>query len=220
MTTHPAAIALSDSSGTGGDDGPGMMTEFFNNPFTEFLMWAGLVLAVLLAVGWFLSYTAVRLDRLHLRLKATAAALDAQLVRRAEATMHIALAGGLDPATAALLARAATQALESPTGSWAAERIESESELTDLLRLTGEILQAEHQANAELAEDLKLLHGAGIRVQLARRFHNEAVTDVVRLRQRPHTRIFRLAGHAPIPTAVEFDDAWPTRNNGSVSDVD
>ena len=47
-----------------------------------------------------------------------------------------------------------------------------------------------------------LLHGsrrAGVRVQLARRFHNDAVTDVRRVRRKWVVRLFRLAGHADLP---------------------
>ena len=42
-----------------------------------------LVVAVLIAFAWYLTYTAARLDRLHTRMEGTYAALDAQLVRRA-----------------------------------------------------------------------------------------------------------------------------------------
>jgi hypothetical protein len=175
-------------------------------PLTEFLMWAGLVLAVLLAIGWFLSYTAVRLDRLHHRMHATAAALDAQLVRRAEATLEVALSEELDPATATLLAAAATDALESP-GTWTPERQRAESALSEVLRATGEALP---EGDPDDPDDLlRRLHGAGLRVQLARRFHNEAVADVVRLHGRPQTRLFRLKGHTATPEPVVFDDAWP-----------
>lgn len=183
------------------------VTEFLNNPMTEFLMWAGLVVAILLAIGWFLSYTAVRLDRLHQRLKATSAALDAQLVRRAELARHIALTGGLDPASATLLAATATHAMETPAGPWTAERAAAEEELTEVLRLTGDFL--DHEGAQDPDDDLSLLRGAGTRVQLARRFHNEAVRDVIKLRQRPHSRWFRLAGHAPMPEPVTIDDHWP-----------
>lgn len=185
---------------------PGRMQEFFNNPFTEFVMWTAVVFAVLLAIGWFLSYTAVRLDRLHHKMHATTAALDAQLVRRAEATLEVALSGLLDPATSTLLAGAATQALRRP-GPWTAERAEAESELTDVLRAAESTLPEEDPDEPE--DPLTMLRGAALRVQLARRFHNEAVADVIRLRERPQTRWFRLAGHAPVPTIVQFDDGWP-----------
>lgn len=213
MATSPDAVRGSD-----GDGEPGAMTEFFNNPMTEFLMWTGLVLAVLLAIGWFLSYTAVRLDRLHHRLLATSAALDAQLVRRAETTLIVALSVRLDPATSTLLAGAATQALESPTGRWDAERVEAETGLTEILRAVDGGLVPEDASDPD--DDITRLRGAGLRVQLARRFHNEAVADVVRLRERPHTRWFRLAGHAPTPQPVEFDDQWPAREQLASGGVD
>jgi hypothetical protein len=175
-------------------------------PLTEFLMWSGLVLAVLLAVGWFLSYTAVRLDRLHHRMNATASALDAQLVRRAEAALEVALSEELDPASSTLLAAAATEALESP-GPWTTERQRAESSLTEVLRAVSDALP---EGDPDDPDDLfRRLHGAGLRVQLARRFHNEAVRDVIRLHERPQTRLFRLKGHTPTPEPVEFDDAWP-----------
>ena len=48
-----------------------------------------------------------------------------------------------------------------------------------------------------------------MRVQLARRFHNDAVTDVRRVRRKTVVRLFRLAGHADLPATVEFDDELP-----------
>src|ERR671938_650810 len=73
------------------------------------LQWALLALAVLLVLGWYLSYSAGRLDRLHHRVETLRAALDAQLARRAAAAVEAAPL--LDPATGLLLADAATQAL-------------------------------------------------------------------------------------------------------------
>jgi hypothetical protein len=177
------------------------------SPMAEVMMWAALVLALLLAVGWFLSYTAVRLDRLHHRIFATAAALDAQLVRRAEATLEVALGGGLDPASSTLLAGAATEALDTP-GPWSIPRQRAESGLTEVLRMAGPSLD---QAGPPVAEDevVARLRGAALRVQLARRFHNEAICDAVRLRARVPVRLFRLAGHAAMPEPVSFDDDWP-----------
>ncbi|UJH71164.1 hypothetical protein [Ornithinimicrobium sp. INDO-MA30-4] len=77
-------------------------------------LWLAIVaiLALLLALGWWLSFTAVRLDRLHTRNEATEAALDAQVVRRAEAAVEDAYSGELNPASAELLLDAATHALQ------------------------------------------------------------------------------------------------------------
>ena len=179
------------------------------SPVTEALMYAGLILAVVLAVGWFLSYTAVRLDRLHHRIQATAAALDAQLVRRADAALEVALGGHLDPATATLLATAAN-AVMGAGGAWTPERAAAESELTGVLQAASTTLETmrEHEDEAAV-EGFDRLRGAGVRVQLARRFHNEAVRDVTALRGSWVVRWFRLAGHARMPRPVTFEDAWP-----------
>ncbi len=53
------------------------------------------------------------------------------------------------------------------------------------------------------------LASACTRVQLARRFHNDAVTDVRRVRRKWTIRMFHLAGHTPLPGTVEFDDEVP-----------
>lgn len=186
------------------------------------LLWGAVVLAVLLALGWLLSYTAVWLDRLHHRMQATAAALDAQLVRRAEATLELALSGDLDPATSTLLAGAASEALAMP-GPWSPHRARTESGLTEVLRAVDPALAAIGERDAtdeglengeELGSDgaqeaLARLRGAAVRVRYARRFHNEAVEDVLRLRRRPDVRWLRLAGRSREPEPVTFDDGWP-----------
>lgn len=72
-------------------------------------VWAdvAVVVALLLGLAWYLSYTAARLDRLHARVEGSLASLDAQLVRRAEAAAEYAQATALDPASALLLASSA-----------------------------------------------------------------------------------------------------------------
>ena len=66
---------------------------------TELLTWVFAALFVLVIIAWYLSYTAARLDRLHVRLGGTLAALDARLVRRAEVAVELAHSGLLDGAT-------------------------------------------------------------------------------------------------------------------------
>jgi len=73
------------------------------------------VVILLIGVAWYLSYAAARLDRLHAKVEGAMSALDAQLVRRAEATLELANSGSLDPATALLLADAATDSIERTT---------------------------------------------------------------------------------------------------------
>lgn len=56
---------------------------------------------------------------------------------------------------------------------------------------------------------LESLAAAWYRVQLARRFHNEAVAQAQRVRSKTIVRAIRLAGHAAMPHTVELDDSWP-----------
>ncbi|GAA2161980.1 hypothetical protein [Pedococcus bigeumensis] len=187
------------------------------------LTWGVVVVAVLLGVAWYLSYSAARLDRLHTRAEGALSALDAQLVRRAEATLELANSGAVDPASALMLAGAASESLEAHNeralehdfldGQSFGAREVLESDLTEALQaaLTADVvagLRAEG-TDALGASALQRVEAAGVRVQLARRFLNDAVTDVRRVRRKPVVRLFRLAGHADLPRTVEFDDELP-----------
>jgi hypothetical protein len=180
------------------------------------LDWWPLALAVLLVIGWYLSYSAGRLDRLHHRVESSRAALDVQLVRRAAAAVETAPL--LDPATALLVADAAATALTAgeqrdvPGGiEPPAVAEEVENDLTRALHVAlgdpGHVTQLREDPLTR--EALDVLGQACLRVQLARRFHNDAVAHTLRVRRKPVVRWFRLAGHAGLPVMVEIDDSLP-----------
>ena len=160
-----------------------------------------------LAAGWYLSWTASRLDRLHARIEGAWAALDAQLVRRASVALEIATSGLVDPASAVLLAGAAQDARDSEGEL----RELAESDLSKALRAALEepealeILRWEEAGVTLLAE----LAGACQRVSLARRFYNDAVRAARVVRAKRTVRLFRLAGHAALPQSFEMDDEPP-----------
>lgn len=174
-------------------------------PVTVTLIW---IAVALFAIGLYLSWTAGRLDRLHARIDAARAALDAQLLRRASVAQELATSGVLDPAASIVLyeaAHAARQAEEE-------QREVAESELSQALRaIFSEPDQVEAVREApggeEAAEELAQ---AVRRVPMARRFHNDAVRAARALRRHRAVRWFRLAGHAPFPLAFEMDDEPPT----------
>jgi hypothetical protein len=186
------------------------------------LTWGVVVVAVLLGAAWYLSYSAARLDRLHSRVEGALSALDAQLVRRAEATLELANSGALDPASALMLAGAASESLEAHNeraleddlleGQHFGGREGVESDLSTALQaaLTPEVVEQLRVGEGPGLPALQRVEAAGLRVQLARRFHNDAVTDVRRVRRKQVVRVFRLAGHADLPRTVEFDDDLPT----------
>jgi hypothetical protein len=168
----------------------------------------GLVLIVVLllaALGWYLSYLAARLDRLHHRVESSRAALEARLARRAAVALDAARM--LGPVVGDRLASSATRALHP-------ERPISEGRENELTR-------ALHQTFADAADVARLrvdadssrlldeLATAGERVELARRFHNDAVAHAQRMRRKRVVRWARLAGHAQLPQMVEIDDSPP-----------
>lgn len=153
---------------------------------TWLLLGAALIIA--LAVGWRLSWLATRVDRAHTRAERTWAALDGALVRRAYRAGELAADPRLDPALALLVLDAAARALVDDLSQ--PEREQVESTLSHVLAswaLPG--LEVEQR-----------------RAALARRLHNDAVVSATYLRSRPAVRLFRLAGHATLPTAFEIAD--------------
>ena len=91
------------------------------------------------------------------------------------------------------------------------ERAMAESNLSATLRAAlidpedvAEIVETPE--GSQLIDDLAM---SWYRVQLARRFHNEAVAQAQRVRRKRLVRMLRLAGRAAMPQMVELDDAWP-----------
>jgi len=191
------------------------------------------VVVVVALLAWVVWVQANRLDRLHRKVAASRAVVDAQLVRRATVAAELATSGLLDPASSIVVGEAAwasltaTAAGDVPTGllpadlrdllgaaaapSGPGDRGQIESELTATLR---ETLDDADEVE-DLATDpvgghlLEALAASWYRVQLARRFHNEAVAQTQRVRRSGFVRVLRLAGHAPEPRTLELDDEWP-----------
>lgn len=120
-----------------------------------------------------------RLDRLHARLDAARAALDAALVRRVDA------------------ARAAGIAAAVPSGTRAEREVAANALGRSLAALDRAGLRAELRSDLADAEQM---------LALARRVHNDAVRDTLGLRSRWLVRRLHLAGHAPMPRYFEIAD--------------
>ncbi|GAA2102971.1 membrane protein [Streptomyces albiaxialis] len=173
-------------------------------PTVTTLIW---IAAVLLVIGVYLSWTAGRLDRLHARIDAAKAALDAQLLRRASIAQELATAGVLDPAASIVLYQAAHDARQAEED----QREVAESELSQALRAVfADSAQVEAVRAAPGGDETARELGAAVRrVPMARRFHNDSVRAARALRRHRTVRWFRLAGHAPSPQAFEMDDEPP-----------
>lgn len=195
-----------------------------------------MVAVALLVLLWLVWVVANRLDRLHRKVGTSRAALENQLVRRASAAAELASSGLLDPVSSVLVGEAAWAALSAgghgraelvaalpdldrmlgPDGPGGrdADPLDSDLAESELSRTVREALADDDEVAVLAAQPggtelVEALAAAWYRVQLARRFHNEAVAQAQRVRHKLVVRVLRLAGHAPLPQTVEIDDDWP-----------
>jgi len=173
------------------------------------MTWTIIVLAVLALVLWgfYVSWRASRLDRLHNRTEATRTALDLALVRRASAAAELASSGLLDPASSLLLADAVRRARQAE----AAERDLAESDLTRALRATLGAPEFRAELRAEDGGDaatelLDEVEKAANQVFIARKFYNDVAGRTLDARRRPLARVLHLSGSARPPEFFEMDD--------------
>lgn len=161
-------------------------------------------LLFLVLLGFYLSWRATRLDRLHHRVETARAALDAALLRRAAAVLDLIASGVLRPGEARALAESANRARRAGGG----ERELAESALSAALR---DVLGHTDTPSWGAASDPRLeeVLVAARGVHLARVFHNDAVSDTRRARRSRLVRLLRLAGTAPLPDYFEMDDRAP-----------
>ena len=163
--------------------------------------WLVVAVVVAMLLSMWVTFTLTRLDRLHARVDAARAALDAQLVRRAVALLHVVEApetplSAQQRTELEAVARAAT----SPEGPERREPVENAVGRAVAQLAGGTSLGPE--AAAELRE-------AAARVQVARRFYNDAVRDTRTLRARRMPRWLRLAGRVDLPQFFDIDDTEP-----------
>ena len=160
-----------------------------------------IVLAILL-IGWYLSFSASRLDRLHHRVETSWATLDSLLQQRAALALQIVAESNLDPATAYLISTSAISARNANI----IERSAAESVLSESLKLVQTTaLDFSFEMPSELLVELADLTN---KVKMAINIHLEAVNATRNVRAKLIIRIFRLAGKAPLPVryTLEYRD--------------
>jgi hypothetical protein len=163
------------------------------------------VVMVVMVLATYLTWTATRVDRLHVRVTTAFSALDAHLVRRAAAGAELADRRGSMPLQAA--AKAALAAHPD-------DRESAENDLTRVLRAAAESppLAAGRDGSADndaapVAQDpFATVVEASRRVALARQVHNDLVRDALAQRRRPVVRLLRFSRHHPPPRYFDIDD--------------
>jgi hypothetical protein len=158
-----------------------------------------LALLIILILAWYLSFSASRLDRLHHRVETSWEHLDALLQRRAAIALDIVHHEEMDPALKLLITASAYQAREAGI----IERSDAETSLSESLKkLRDDIDSKEISISDDLARELREITE---KIKVAITIHLEAVNAARRVREKLLIRVFRLAGHAPLPVRYEFE---------------
>lgn len=168
------------------------------------------LVVVVLVFALYLSNSAGRLDRLHRKIDTARLSLDAHLLRRSSVAVELSTSGVLDPATSLVLADAAHRA-RTASDADDVERGIAESELTEALDAVLDDPEdvAEIRSDPLGCELLDELDAAARRVELSRRFLNDAVRACRQVRGHRIVRWLRLAGHTSWPQTFEMDDTLP-----------
>lgn len=168
------------------------------------------IVLLLVLLGLYLSMTAGRLNHLHSRIDTARLGLSAHLLRRSAIALELANASALDPASRLILADSAHTARLAADAD-EDRRSRAESDLTAALCAALEDPMDVAEARDVPGVDALLveLEAACRRVELSRRFLNDAVRACRLVRQQRLVRWFRLAGHTPLPEAWDFDDSRP-----------
>ena len=196
-----------------------------------------LLLAIVFAVialgvvAGFAITRARRLDRLHQRILASRDSLSRLLLRRASEADLLSRSAGLENSGLADAARAyiqdggdqlTTDGLDRRTAAQrqgdrveVAARLERASALSRAIR---ETLTLEERAriasDSQASARLEALDATCYRIELTRNVHNVDVAGVRVLRSARMVKLLRLAGHAPIPEPIDFDDDTQTGGRG------
>ena len=196
-----------------------------------------LLLAIVFAVialgvvAGFAITRARRLDRLHQRILASRDSLSRLLLRRASEADLLSRSAGLENSGLAHAARAyiqdggdqlTTDGLDRRTAAQrqgdrveVAARLERASALSRAIR---ETLTLEERAriasDSQASARLEALDATCYRIELTRNVHNVDVAGVRALRSARMVKLLRLAGHAPIPEPIDFDDDTQTGGRG------
>lgn len=192
-----------------------------------------IVLAVIAlgVVAGFAITRARRLDRLHQRILASRDSLSRLLLRRASEADLLSHSAGLEGSGLADAARTyiqdggdqlTTDGLDRRTVAQrqgdrveVAARLERASALSRAIRETLTPEERERIASdSDAGARLEALDATCYRIQLTRNVHNVDVAGVRALRSARMVKLLRLAGHAPIPEPIDFDDDTQTGGRG------
>lgn len=171
-------------------------------------VWVLLIVAVL-GFLLYLSNVAGRLDRLHKRVELSRLNMQRALERRRDISEVVASSSLLDPASSLLIADT-VGGVDGVDPADAVGFAVAESDLTSVLgAVFGDADDVDAMVIEAGGEVVGRLADACRRVEIGRRFYNDAVFATREMRNRRMVRWFRLQGTAGLPEPFEMNDAVP-----------
>lgn len=170
------------------------------------MTWIVLSVGFALLVAWLASNLAGRLHQIHIRRDDLLISLRWQLIQRESLISRLLEEEFFRPQDATKISQAvefANQQSDAPLSQY----LVAESQVSGDLR---EIFAYEYQPQSTgTFSILQELAQSCYRIELARRFHNDAVGAAILLHKRWLVRVFRLAGNTMKPEPIDMDDTIP-----------
>jgi hypothetical protein len=157
-------------------------------------------------VVWLASNLAGRLHQIHIRRDDLLISLRWQLIQRESLISRLLEEEFFLPQDAAKISQSVEFANQQ-SDTQLSEYLAAESQVSGDLR---EIFAHEcHPQSTGTFSILQELAQCCYRIELARRFHNDAVGAAILLHKRWLVRVFRLAGNTTKPEPIDMDDTIP-----------
>lgn len=170
------------------------------------MIWVLVIAICLVIVLWWASNLAGRLHHIHIRRDNLLISLRWQLIVRESLISRLLEEGFfevLDRQNMSNYVEAANRHSDADLDEYLAK----ESQVSGALR---EVFQKGIEPKTTAIYSLlQELAQCCYRIELARRFHNDAVGAANLLHERVLVRVFRLAGNTPKPVALDMDDVPP-----------
>lgn len=172
------------------------------------MTWIAVTCVVGILMLWWASNLAGRLHQIHIRRDDLLISLRWQLIQREHLISRLLEEQYFSLADAERIS-ATVEIANQQSGSPLADYLAAESQVTGQLReVFSRVDIATSTATFSIVQELAQ---CCYRIELARRFHNDAVGAAILLQKRLLVRIFRLAGNTAMPVAIDMDDTIPDK---------
>ena len=172
------------------------------------MTWVLVVTLLMVLTLWLARNLAGRLHQIHIRRDDLLISLRWQLIQRESLISRLLEENFFDSGDAQRISQVVEFANQQSNSNLETYLI-AESQVSGELREVFERIQdLGSTATFSIVQELAQ---CCYRIELARRFHNDAVGAALLLHKRLLVRVFRLAGNTPLPTAIDMDDAFPEK---------